>query len=172
MGKLSRKTAQPSEITRESVAGWEQKRPALKALNDATLDKPRGYAIQAAKCWELCGGKGEFCKVAAFWKRSILWLRGVTIEYDAAARSYTFPLVEQHLTRRHQRVMAASERKHRGEALRLGLIRDADMTSDHERRLRLFQMTQHNDTAGKIEAQREHFRIAVAQPETLPRLPG
>lgn len=165
-----RKTSQPSEVTRETIAGWEQKRPALKALNDATIEKPRGYSIQAAKCWELCGGKGEFQKIAAFWKRSLLWIKGVTVEYDAAAKSYTFPLVEQHLTRRYARVMVSAERRHRGESLRLALMRDGDMSTDHERRLRLFQMAQHNDTAGKIEAQREHARIALANPETLPRI--
>lgn len=161
---------QPKEVTRDLVAAWEQKRPALKALNDATLDKDRGYAIQKARAEELAGGPIEFQKVATFWKRSILWLKGITIEYEAASKSYRFIEVERHLTARHDRILRSQEKKHREESLRLALVRDADMQSDHQRKLRVLLMNQHNDTAGKIESQREATRIALTQPETLPRL--
>ena len=67
--------------------------------------------------------------------------------------------------------MRSAEKKHRMEALRLRVIRDGDLSSDHERSLRLMLANQHSDTAGKINSQREAARIAIAQPETMPRLP-
>lgn len=168
---LVRSTAAPKEVTRELISAWEQKRPALKALNDATLGKPRGFAIQKAKCVELCGSEAEFQRVADRWKRSVLWIDGITIEYEHASKSYRFIEVERHLTDRHSRVMKAAERKHRQEWQRLGVIRDADM-SDHERRLRVLLMDQHASAAGRIEASREHHRLALTKPETLPRING
>jgi len=165
-----RSASQPKQVTRELVAAWEQKRPALKALNDATIDKPRGYAIQVARAIELAGDKIEFAKVARYWKDSILWVRGITIEYDHASKSYRFPEVENHLTARYARQMKSAERRHRSEALKLSLIVDDDMQSDHQRKLRLLQRDQHNESAGKIESQREFVRIAMEKPETLPRL--
>lgn len=167
--KRMRSASAPQEVTRTLVAAWEQKRPALKALNDATLEQQRGYAIQAAKCIELCGSEEAFKKVAKYWKQTIMWLRGITIEYEHASKSYRFIEVDRHLSNRQQRVMVAMERKHREEAVRLGLIRDNDM-ADHQRRLRALFMNQHSDVAGKIESQREHARIARLQPETLPRI--
>jgi hypothetical protein len=68
--------------------------------------------------------------------------------------------------------MRAAERKHREESLRLGLVRDMDMESDHQRRLRVLLMGQHSDVAGKIESQREFARLALIQPETLPQING
>lgn len=162
--------SQPKEVTRELVAAWEQKRPALKALNDATLDKERGFAIQKARAVEIAGGEDEFQKVATYWKRCVLWLKGVTIEYEASSKSYRFIEVERHLTARHDRILRSQEKKHREESIRLALVRDADMKSDHQRQLRVLQMDQHNRTAGLIETQREASRIALTQPETLPRL--
>lgn len=167
--KRMRPASAPQEVTRTLVAAWEQKRPALKALNDATLEQPRGYAIQAARCVELCGGEEQFRKVARYWKQTIMWLRGITIEYEHASKSYRFIEVDRHLSNRQQRVMISMERRHREEAVRLGLIRDVDM-EDHQRRLRALFMNQHSDVAGKIESQREHARIARLQPETLPRM--
>lgn len=172
VARRTKKTAQPAEVTRELVTQWETRNPALKALNDATLDKDRGYALPRDEAFRLAGGEEEFRKVATYWKRSILWLRGITIEYEAATKAYRFIEVERHLTVRHNRVMQSAERKHREEALRLGLVRDTDLGSDHQRKLRVLLMGQHNETAGKIEAQREHVRIALLQPETLPRING
>jgi len=169
MRSMTRKTAAPTEVTRELVAAWEQRRPALKALNDATLDKPRGYAIQAERCIELCGGAEEFKKVARFWKDCVKWIRGITIEYDHASKSYRFIEVERHLTHRHEQVQRSLERRARREWQGLGVIRDEDM-SDHQRRIRMLAMDQLSGVAGKIEASREHHRIALAAPETLPRV--
>lgn len=165
-----RATSQPKEVTRELIAAWEQKRPSLKALNDATLTRPRGYAIQAERCIEICGTKEEFSKVAKFWKMSVLWVSGITIEYEPASKSYRFIEVERHLTNRNERLLKAVERKHREESLRLSLIRDADLESDHRRALRLLLRNQHSDAAGKIESQREFARLAVTRPETLPKI--
>lgn len=170
MSLAKRSGSQPKEVTRELVAAWEQKRPALKALNDATLDKKRGYAIQVARCHELCGGEKEFQKVVGYWKQSVLWVIGITIEYEAASKSYRFIEIERHLTNRNARVMRSAERKHREEVLRLGLIRDADMETDHQRRLRILLMNQHGDAAGKIESQIEYSRLAISRPETLPKI--
>ena len=170
--RRARKSSQPAEVTRELVSQWETRRPALKALNDATLDKPRGYAITKLEAVALAGSEEDFKKAAAYWKRTILWLRGITVEWEAATKSYRFIEVERHLTLRQNRVMQAAERKHREEALRLGLVRDTDMESDHQRRLRVLLMNQHAETAGKIEAQREYARVALIQPETLPRING
>jgi hypothetical protein len=173
MAEVKRKpraAAQPAEVTRELVEQWEKRRPALKALNDATLDKPRGWSSSKAELVSLAGGEIEFQKAAPYWKRCVLWLRGITVEYEAAIKGYRFIEAERHLTVRQARVMRSAERKHREEALRLGLIRDADMESDHQRKLRVLLMNQHSDTAGKIEAQREQTRIALIQPETLPSL--
>ena len=172
VARRTKKTSQPAEVTRELVDQWEIRRPALKALNDATLDKGRGFALPRDEAFRLAGGEDEFRKVAIYWKRSILWLKGITIEWEAATKSYRFIEVERHLTSRHSRVMQAAERKHREEALRLGLVRDNDLENDHHRRLRVLLMNQHSDTAGKIESQREHVRIALLQPETLPRING
>lgn len=163
-------TSQPKEITREAITRWEAQRPALKRLNDATLDKPRGHTITPAELVAIAGGPKEFEKAKGYWKKSILWLRGITIEYEAAIKAYRFINVEAHLTTRHDRVMRSAERKHRLESLRLSLIRDNDMESDHQRRLRLLQREQHNSAAGKINAAREASRIALAQPETLPKI--
>ena len=172
IARRARKTAQPAEVTRELVAQWERNRPALAALNAATLDKTRGYAIPRAEAIQIAGGEVEFRKVANYWKRSILWLLGITIEYEAATKAYRFIEVERHLTRRQERIMQAAERKHREEALRLGLVRDNDFENDHNRRLRVLLMNQHSDTAGKIESQREFARLALMQPETLPKING
>lgn len=167
-----RSAAQPSEVTRELVSQWEQSRPALKALNDATLDKPRGWALPKGEAVRLAGGEREFKKVAGYWKRCVLWLRGITVEWDAANHAYRFIEVERHLTHRHERIMASQEKKHREESLRLALVRDGDLGSDHQRKLRVLLMGQHNDSAGKIEAQREYARLALIQPETLPKING
>jgi len=166
---MTRSTSAPKEVTRELVAEWEKRRPALKALNDATLDKPRGFAIEKSRCVDICGGEKQFGKVAGYWKQCILWLRGITIEYEHASKSYRFIEVERHLTSRHQRVMASAEKKHRAEWQRLGVMRDDDMT-DHQRRLRVLSMDSHSKAAGAIEASREMHRIALTQPETLPRV--
>lgn len=167
-----RATSQPQEVTRELVSQWEQRKPSVKSLNDATLDKPRGYAIPAAEAHEIAGGKEEFQRASTYWRRSLLWLRGITVEYEHATKSYRLIEVERHLTDRHQRVLRAAERKHREESIRLALIRDADVETDHNRRLRVLLMGQHNESAGKIESQREFARLAMVQPETLPRLNG
>jgi hypothetical protein len=172
VARRTKQTAQPSEVTRDLVGQWEARRPALKALNDATLDKPRGYAIPKAEAVTLAGDEKAFQKIVVYWKRCILWLRGITIEYDAATKSYRFIEVERHLTIRQSRIMRAAERKHREESLRLGLVRDMDMESDHQRRLRVLLMGQHSDVAGKIESQREFARLALIQPETLPQING
>jgi hypothetical protein len=165
-----RKSSQPKEVTRELIAAWEQKRPALKALNEATIDKPRGYAIQVARCWELAGGDKAFMKVAKYWKQSILWVLGITIEYDAASKSYRFIETERHLTNRNDRIMRSTERRHREETLRLGLIRDNDLETDHQRKLRILLIQQHGDAAGKIETQMEFARLSRQRPETLPKI--
>lgn len=170
---LTRRAAsQPKEVTRELVADWEKRYPALKALNDATLEKPRGFCLSAAEARRLAGGEKELAKILPRWKRSILWLRGITVEYEHAAKGYRFLEVERHVTHRHERILKGQEKKHREEALRLALMRDGDMPTDHLRRLRVFQMNQHQDMAGKIESQREFARLALTQPETLPRLQG
>lgn len=167
--KLSRKTAAPKEVTREDIARWESTRPALKALNDATLGQPRGFSITVEECIRLCGDEATFRKVAKHWKDAVLWVLGITIEYEHKSKSYVFTSATHHLTTRHSRVMSAAEKRHRAEWQRLGVMRDGDLT-DHERRLRVFSMDQHAQVAGKIEASREHHRIAVTRPETLPRL--
>ena len=118
---------QPKEVTRELVAEWEKSRPALKALNDATIDKTRGFAITKNEAVKIAGDEDEFQKVAGYWKKSILGVLGITIEYEHASKSYRFIEVERHLTNRHQRIMLSQERKHREESLRLAVIRDADM---------------------------------------------
>jgi len=172
MTRRQRKAGQPAEVTRELVEQWERTRPALAALNAATLDKPRGYAIPKAEAVTIAGDEAAFKKVATYWKRSLLWIRGITVEYEAATKSYRFIEAERHLTTRQNRIMQAAERKHREEALRLGLIRDADLATDHQRQMRVLLMSQHSDTAGKIESQREFARLALQQPETLPRING
>ena len=172
VARRTKQTAQPAEVTRELISQWETRKPALKALNDATLDRPRGFALPKAEAVKLAGGEKEFQKVATYWKRSILWLRGITIEYEAATKAYRFIEVERHLTLRQTRISKSAERKHREEALRLGLVRDGDLENDHNRRLRVLLMNQHSETAGKIESQREFARLALIQPETLPRING
>lgn len=160
------------EVTRELVSAWEQRYPVLKKLNDATLDKNRGELIPKAELVTLAGSEKEFNRVKEKWADSIVWLRGIKLAYDHANKGYRFITTEEHLVDRFSRVMKSSEKKHRNEALWLGLIRDADFENDHQRKLRVLQMQQHTDTKGKIEAQREHMRIALAQPETLPRIVG
>ena len=172
LARRTKQTAQPAEVTREIVSQWEVRKPALKAVNAATLSKPRGFTLPKAEAVALVGGEVEFSKVAPYWKRSILWLLGITIEYEAATKSYRFIEVERHLTARQQRISKSAERKHREEALRLGLVRDNDLENDHDRRLRVMLMNQHSETAGKIESQREFARLALIQPETLPRIGG
>lgn len=169
MARGLRTAAAPREITRENISKWEQRWPALKALNDATLDKARGYSIAVAECERICGGEKEFKKVAPKWKAAVLWVLGITVEYDHGAKAYRFIDVARHLTDRHQRVLRRHERTHRSEWQRLAVMRDADM-SDHQRRLRVLEMHQHNDAAGKLEGQREHARLALERPETLPKI--
>lgn len=166
---ITRKTAAPKEISREDIARWEARRPALKAINDATMDKSHGFAITVSECVRLCGSEADFRKIAAHWKTSVLWVLGITVEYEHKAKAYVFVTAAHQLTTRHARVMAASEKKHRQEWQRLGVMRNADLT-DHERALRLFAMDQHAQVAGKIEAAREHHRIALTRPESLPRV--
>jgi hypothetical protein len=158
------------EITREAVMQWEEKHPALKRLNDATLDKSRGFAITRADAVALAGDEETFRKVRNYWMRSVLWLCGVTIEYEHKTKSYRFIEVDRHLIDRQNRILRGQERKHREEAVRLGVIRDADVATDHQRRLRALMMNQHIETAGKIEGQREFARLALTQPERLPRI--
>lgn len=173
MSTISRRSSsQPKEVTRELVSEWERTRPALKALNDLTLDKPRGFMLAKSTAVEAAGGEEQFKKVANHWKSSLLWLRGITVEYEAVSKCYLFIEVERHITVRQNRIMKSQEKKHREEGLRLALIRDADFQSDHERSMRVLLMSQHHDLAGKIEAQREHARLALLAPETLPRIVG
>lgn len=170
MGRMTRKTAAPKQVTREDITRLEQRYPALKALNDATLDKARGFAITKADCIRICGGsEKEFARVRQKWAESVLWVLGITIEYEHATKSYRFIESEAHLKDRHQRVMASQEKRHRAEWQRLGVMRDADM-SDHQRRLRLLAMDSHTRAAGQLEAAREQHRIALTTPETLPRI--
>lgn len=157
------------EVTRELVSQWESKFPELKQLNDMTLDKPRGYAIDVATIARICGSRKTLMKVLRFWRESVKWLRGITVEYHYPTRAYRFIEVDRHLGDRHQKRMRSIERQHRAEWQRLAVIRDDDMT-DHQRRLRAFAMQQHQDSAGKVEASREHYRIATTCPETLPRI--
>lgn len=161
---------QPKELSRDQITVIETRLPALKALNDATLDKPRGFEISKADAVRLAGGEKEFTKAAKYWKASVLWLRGITIEYVHSIKGYRFIQVEQHLLERHERTLRACERKHRDEALRLGLIRDADLSNDHQRRLRILQADQHSHAAGVVNSQRAAIEIAITRPETLPRL--
>ena len=172
MSAVRRKSSQPKEVSRELVSDWEKRYPALKALNDATLEKPRGYILPKAEAVLLAGGEKEFSKASGRWKQSLLWLRGITIEYDHSEKGYRFIEVSSHLTTRQERVMRSQEKKHREESLRLALIRDIDVATDHMRSLRVLLMQQHSDTAGKIESQREYARLALKQPETLPRIVG
>lgn len=166
---VSRKTAAPKQITREDIARWETRRPALKALNDATIDKSRGFSIAVDECIRLCGSESDFRKVASHWKTSVLWVLGITLEYEHKSKSYVFTTATHQLTTRHARVMASAEKKHRQEWQRLGVMKDEEL-SDHERNLRLFAMDQHAQVAGKIEASREHHIIALTRPESLPRI--
>lgn len=171
MTRLARDTAQPKEVTRELVSQWEEKWPCLRLLNNATLDKARGFSISIAECERICGDKKTFRKISSYWKRCVMWLLGITVEYEHTTKSYRFIEVERHFVTRNGRIMRAAERRHREESLRLALIRNSDLETDHRRAMRVLLMNQHNDTAGKIEAQREHARIALAAPETLPTLP-
>lgn len=164
-----KKIMELKEITRETIEGWEKTRPALKALNDATLDKPRGFAIAVVECHRLAGGEERFKKVARYWRLSVMWLTGITIEYEAGSKAYQFIEVERHLTHRHHRMMKAIEKKHRQEWQRLGVMRDKDM-SDHQRKVRMMAMDQHTRSAGIANANREHHRIALTTPETLPQI--
>ena len=149
---------QPKEVTREQIAEWEKRRPEVKALNDATMDKPRGFLLPREQAWSLCGGESIFKKVAKYWKQSLLWVRGITVEWDHANKGYLLIDTDRHLTKRQSRVQRSAEKKFREEALRLGLMRDEDFDSDHQRKLRLLFMDQNNDSAGKIAAQRERLR--------------
>lgn len=169
MGRQIGKVQAPKEVTRETISRWEQTRPALKALNDATLDKPRGWSITKAEAERIAGGPVEFRKIAQHWRDSLLWVRGITVEWRHADKSYVLIEVDSHLSKRHQRVLASSERRHRSEWQRLAVMRDQDMT-DHQKRLRAFAMQSHSDTAGKLAAQRDHYAIAQTSPETLPRI--
>jgi len=158
-------------LTREAITAIEARYPALKALNDATLDKPRGFIIAKAEAVRLAGGEKEFAAIRNRWKDSVLALRGITVEYKHAIRGYRFILAGEHMSERHMRILTATERKHREEALRVGFIRDEDIESDHQRRIRVLVMGQHSDLAGKANAQIEHARIGNLRPESLPRLP-
>lgn len=160
-----------NEINRELVQRWEVQLPALKQLLDETLDKDRGFEIPKERCLEICGDAKMLGKVLPRWKDAIVWLRGITIKYEPARKSYRFINVHEHLTERNDRIMRSSERRHREEALRLNLIRDVDMgDSDTQRKLRVLIVQQHIDTAGKLNAQREMARLALSQPETLPSI--
>jgi hypothetical protein len=66
--------------------------------------------------------------------------------------------------------MRSTERRHREETLRLGLIRDNDLETDHQRKLRILLIQQHGDAAGKIETQMEFARLSRQRPETLPKI--
>ena len=57
VARRTKKTSQPAEVTRELINQWEARRPALKALNDATLDKERGYALPRDEAFRLAGGE-------------------------------------------------------------------------------------------------------------------
>lgn len=172
MAVTTRKSSQSKEISREMVEAWEKRHPSLKALNDATLDKPRGYVIAKSDAVAMCGGEKEFGKVASKWKECVLWLRGITVEYDHKSRGYKFIQVDGHLIDRNDRILRSHEKKHREESLRLGLMRADDLSSEHHQKLRVLQMNQHSDIAGKLNAQREYVRLALRQPETLPRIVG
>ena len=168
---MSKKMRQQTEITRELVTQWEAKRPALKRLNDATLDKPRGWSITKAELIAIAGTEVEYEHVKGYWRECLKWIRGITVEYAASIKGYRFIEVEYHLTKRQNRISKRAEKLHRQEWSNLAVIRDADM-SDHQRRLRVFSMDQHARVAGTIEAARNHHNIAVTQPETLPRIAG
>lgn len=164
-------STRPKEVTREIISRWETKYPALKALNDATLGKGRGFEITRADAVRIANGAKEFNRIAGKWKDSVLWLDGITIEYRAKIKGYRFILADEHLIDRQKKTSVRLERTHRMEGVRLSVIRDADM-SDHQRKLRALLSNQHFDTAGKIASQRDIARIALTQPETLPRLNG
>lgn len=161
---------QPRQINRDDVSKWESVSPELKRLNDATLDKPRGYVLTKADAIAICGDEAAFKRVVLKWKDCLLWLRGITAEWCHAERGYRFIDTHYHLTVRNQRLLASIEKRHRYEALRIGLIDDGDLGSDHARRLRAMVAQQHSDDAGRASSQREAVRLAMARPETLPRV--
>jgi len=158
--------------TEERIQRMEVRYPALKALNDFSTDKTRGYIMPRETAIQLCGGEKEFKRVAMRWRMSILFRRGITVDWSAKDKGYLFVTVEHHQTVRNQRRLAAIERTHRMESLRLGLIPDDDFESDHQRQLRILELEQHARQANVIASNREHVRLALQRPETLPRLPG
>jgi hypothetical protein len=170
---VTRRASNEKELTRESIDALERQFPALKALNDETLDKPRGFVLAMAEAIRLTGGDEKAHKKAIkLWKECVLWLRGITVVYDHKNRGYRFTSVTEMLIDRQQRLSKSQEEKHRIESVRLAVIRDPDFSSDHERRMRLLLKQQHDDNRGRLNAQREHARIAYATPETLPRIVG
>jgi hypothetical protein len=46
---------QMREVNGSVLKNWETIHPALKKLNEFTMDKPRGFVLQRAKAWDLCG---------------------------------------------------------------------------------------------------------------------
>jgi uncharacterized protein YchJ len=167
--KMKSISVRQERIDAAQVTSWELRYPALERLNAATLDKPTGTMFPRQQLWDICGGTDEFKKVCQRWSKCMM-LIGKTVEFVMKERAYIIRPIDYVLKERHQKQLASSERRHRKEALRLALIPNDMIESDHEKRLRMFNMHQHNETAGKIEAQREQARIGVERPETLPQM--
>jgi hypothetical protein len=169
MGRIS--TKQPDQVTREVLSQWESRWPALKALNDATLCMKRGEAIEVEKCHRICGDKEQFKKVASKWKQGILGVLGIMVRFrPKPLPAYEFVSVDYHLGKHHDRTLARAEKMHRSESLKLAMMHDDDLATDHQKRLRLFQRNQHSDAAGKINSLRDYNRIAIERPETMPKI--
>lgn len=174
MAEYKMKTVrQESELNRDSITALETQHPRLKLLNDATLDKPRGFTIRRDEIAAAIGTDDdkEIAATIKLWKRCVLWLRGIDVKYCGSKTGYRFLEVEVHLTTEYDKRQAAIERKEKHEATKLMLMRSEDMT-EHQQRLRLALANSCNDAAGKINSQRSMAAIWQRQPDTLPRING
>lgn len=168
MAKGLRKGSQSPAVTREDVDRLEQKYPELKSLNAATLDKERSFLITKEECVRICGSEKGFNRIRTKWILCVLWLRGITVEYEHVSKGYRFLSVAYHLGDRHRKKLQKYEKTHRDEAQRLGVMRDDDL-NDHQRRLRVAAMESHANIAGNLNAALVRHETARVLPDTMPR---
>lgn len=156
------------QIDRTQIADKEKRYPAVKALNDETLDKPRGFILPVERGWEICGSEDEFKRVVGHWKECVQLILGIFVKYSHKHRGYEFVTTDQHMKEVIPREQRAIEKKLRTTSTRLAMIHDDDLGSVEEKRLRLFLVEQASAAAGRMNADRERARIAFERPETLP----
>lgn len=162
-----------AEEVPETIRAMEESNPALARLNAETLDQSRGFEISKVRILGLIDDTDTrtVAKTIRQWKACVLHKHGITVTYKHAIKGYRYPTTEEELYVGHDKRAAAVERMAKKEWLRLAVIRATDL-QDSERRRRLALCDSMNDTAGKLNAQRQQASLWAKRPETLPRVNG